>query len=332
MNNNTFDAPLTILDLPIDILGRIMELDMYAGYKMRTINVEMKKKVDSLFSTYLLTKPCQSAFVFGTQKRLFIKSRPFESLTSFFERVHTPGNTYDLKIINGGYKHLETVGGERLDFEFDKISFYDFHKELSKKYELVTKSVEYKRCSVTPAIFPRVKNHNKILLEACKIDSDEFFKGLNFRVEFTGFGESGLEPPSVIFNSCKINIQSFGCFVEFGRFRFSCCEFVGNSFESLFELRTMHTLNLVGTNFPRTLPLMRMQFIKIEDFDRYNLEENKIILAANGIDVSNVTFFENHMELNRALRETLSLSTEEEDKTMVENLDDIFNYDGDDLY
>jgi len=296
-----------IMYLPTDILTNIIRMDIRHGVDMRLLNVGLRNLVDEVSSIKYVMKNVATGEVFA--------SRLFERLSEFFERVGKESQSYELKVVRYG---LNRVVGETFNFEFDRITFVNFNEHIERKFELVTKKIKYVNCSKSPAIFPKVKFQTELICDGCTIDNLTFFQGMNFKVVYTGSGTTHISHPLVSFYNCLINIRSFGCPIEFGQFEFIGCEVVGNSLVSLIKSRTMHHLEITKTKFPKILPEMTLQHLKLNGGGV--LVDHYVDVLLLGIDIANINFFLGSMDVNLALQRELAKSDDVDDQKMIELL------------
>ena len=308
-----------ILYFPIDIIHNIIKFDDDNGVILRSLNKELKNKVDSLMSIrYELEEVVQvdaTANFSGFIKSVSFKSRPFERLSVFFARVNVEGKKYKLRVIRYG---SGLVVGEKFDVEFDEITFINFKDQVERKFELVTKSIRYIDCNQSPAIFPNSKSQKRLFCDNCCIDNQSFFQGLKFKVAYTGVGVSRIEHPYLSFNACSINVETFGSSIEFGQFGFVNCQIEERTFGTLFESKLVHCLEISEMDIPRQFPEMTLYLLNINY--REVLPQDKYALYQKGIDITRIKFLYSFKEVNNVLQKELSQSQDEDDKKMINYL------------
>jgi len=300
-------APITCLG--VDVFQLLIEkYDFNIECGLRLLNKESRRIVNEITSCrkgvmYILTNECDDE----------IKSFAGETWMNFISRNMVKTGSYELKIVNCGGQEIvgEKIVFDSVYFVINEVTFCNFQTRLEKKFEMfAVKRISYRNCSQCPVEFINSYNDNcgvkvdimtrRLLFNKCLIDNVEWFQGQNFWVTVDA-NRREIQQSTFTFINCVINLNGFGCAMEFPSFYFNNTIFKDDSFYNCFHNSTVYSMmidfeesknneddrffndalpayndwfELVG--IPTVLPLMRIHHLFVDCWDLTHMNSSNI--------------------------------------------------------
>ena len=258
---STFDAQVsndfTFNCLDSDVFQLLIEkYDYTIECVLRSLNRKSRRLVNEVTSCrkgvmYILTNKCDGE----------IKSFTGENWMNFIERAKLKNGSYELKIVDCGGQEVvgERIVFDQICFAINKVTFCNFQTRLEKKFEMfAVNNIYFRNCSYCPVEFnnsyiDECGNNvdimtRKMVFDKCSIDNHEWFQGLNFWVT-VDLIDKRVYTSHFLFVNCLIDLNGFGCLMDFPSFFFNKTIFKGESFYNCFHNSVVYYMSI---NFDET--------------------------------------------------------------------------------